>query len=113
MITMLCRFDLDPDVAPSMFCDQYREFEKRLIELGLIQSGSGLGTRISDTPMDTDVASAPRYYSLMHFKDRRQLDNSYDVFAGRTALEAPFEEHQAIKSATTSQIFTCWEAPDN
>lgn len=103
MITMLSRFDLRPGTEFEAFRGEYTAFLELLFAEGLIREAGPLCQRISDTPMDTDISEGPKYYSLMYFHDRAQLDNSYARF------KASMRGHGGVLAGVTNATFTCFE----
>ena len=62
--------------------------------------------------MDTDADGAPRYYVVMSFRDRAQLDASYAYFAEGTAAANHAATHLKLNQGAINHVFTCWEDAD-
>jgi len=106
MIHMLSRFDLKPGVDFHAFRTSYKSFCEQMQAEGLLVQTGELGQRVLDTPMDTDDEHAPKYYSVMSFRDRKQLDAAYAHIASLDAGDKA--EHVAVRDAVLSPVFTCW-----
>ena len=100
---MLSRFDLKSGVATADFQVSYAAFVALLVSEGLIESSGQMCRRLSNTPMDTDAADAPEFYTVMTFCDRSQLDAAYSRFKKTMA------GHEAIFTSVCNATFTCWE----
>jgi len=110
MYTMLSAFDLKPGIELAMFRSRYADFMSAMCEAGLVESAGPLQLRVSNTPMDTNEAWTHQFFTLMTFRDREQLDASYDVIAGRTG--AGFAEHIDVRRWVKNPVFTCWAEVD-
>ena len=108
MIHMLSRFDLKPGISAEEFKASYALMLDQLRDLDLVETSGPVGERVSDTPMDTDASNAPRFYVLMSFRDRAQLDASYDYLSGGGADREHIRGHLTMHRKTTNQTFTCW-----
>ncbi len=106
---MLSRFDLKHGESPKTFQCEYDGLFARLKSLGLVEATGKIGERVDDTPMDTDDAGAPRFYVLMSFRDRDQLDRAYTYFDGGFADIADQEAHHRVNQAVKNAVFTCWQ----
>ena len=112
MIEMLSRFDLAEGHNLTETEKSYQAFAKEVSARGLLHSAGKIGRRVQNTPMDTDAADAPKYYAIMRFRDRAQMDAAYAFLAEPHESSAFDAFHQALKSTTVNQVFTCWEIPD-
>ncbi|MEM9330409.1 MAG: hypothetical protein AAGA53_03720 [Pseudomonadota bacterium] len=109
MIYMLSKFDLSPDVDFKAFQKDYSEFVQDMRSMDLAVSTGNVGTRIADTPMDTDLDDAPRFYVIMTFRDRDQLDKAYRYIATGQAKPEHLKSHQRVHNAILNPVFTCWQ----
>lgn len=106
MIHMLSAFDLADAQALDDFAEAYAGFLADLKRDDLIVSAGPLGERVADTPMDTDDARDHRYYSVMTFRDRAQLDAAYARIVAKTT--GATGAHQEVMSKVADTVFTCW-----
>ena len=106
MIHMLSRFDLKPEIAIDQFQGNYKTFCKLMQAKGLIVETGKIGQRETGTPMDTDEEHSPKYYSVMSFRDRQQLDQAYAYLAGLD--EHDKAEHVGVRDSVLNPVFTCW-----
>ena len=106
MIHMLSRFDLNPEIAIEQFRENYEAFCHVMQTKGLIVETGKIGEREMETPMDTDEDQAPKYYSVMSFRDRQQLDEAYAYIASLGQHDKP--EHVLVSTAVMNPVFTCW-----
>lgn len=109
MIKMLSRFDLKPGIEREAFEKEYYEFVERAKQKGFVVSTDRIGERIADTPMDTDSEDAQRFYAVMMFRDKEQLDQAYDYMNGGTAHSDDAKPHNVLKYYVRNPVFTCWE----
>ena len=61
----------------------------------------------SDTPMDTDDDRAHTHFSVMSFRDRKQLDHAYAYMLHRRATAT--DSHHDMYSRITNSVFLCWQ----
>lgn len=106
MYKMLSAFDLKAGIDVAVFRTRYAEFMSAMSEAGLVESSSLLQRRVSDTPMDTNDAWTHQFFTVMTFRDRVQLDASYDFIAGRSG--AGVDEHLDVRRWVANPVFTCW-----
>ena len=107
MFHMLTCFDLGPEVDIVTFRDAYMEFVAYMKSQGLVESTGPIGERRRDTKMDTDAARNHRYFVIMSFQDRAQVDAAYACLSPH---EEPAESaHRAVYSKVQNQIFICWQ----
>lgn len=109
MIHMLSKFDLKPETNIEGFAEQYSNFIRELLSLGLIQSAGPIGKRMKDTPMDTAGDVQPEFYTIMSFENRNQLDRSYEYFLSVDASNPEQAAHHALRKMTENQEFICWQ----
>ena len=107
MIHMLSAFNLKPGEDFEAFKLAYADFVDDAIKAGIVAHAEPIGQRVSDTPMDTDDDRTHQYFSIMSFKDRAQLDASYD-YIERHAMPTTKTHVQMYKRIRDS-VFTCWE----
>lgn len=103
MIQMLSAFNLSRGTNLSAFSKTYDSFVASLRDDGLVEASSRVGTRVADTPMDTDDQNQRRYFTLMTFRDRAQLDAAYDRIANDMTA------HLALHQYVADGQFTCWD----
>lgn len=109
MIQMLSRFNLKRDTDFETFERNYYEFFERVKRKGLVETTGKIGQRISDTPMDTDAEDAQKYYVLMSFSDRNQMDQAYEYISSPTADKEDLKPHSEVKLVVCDSVFTCWQ----
>lgn len=109
MIHMLCRFDLAPGVTLDALRAAYARFVSEMREAGLVEGSQEIGTRVGDTPMDTDDMTRQSHFVVMSFRDRTQMDRSYARVAARRISAGAEADHRDFRSAITNEVFTCWE----
>jgi len=107
MIHMLSSFEIKPGEDEAAFKAAYAGFVDDLLKDDLIVSSSPVGTRVSDTPMDTDDDRAHTHFSVMSFRDRKQLDHAYAYLTHRRG-EATGSHHDMYARITNS-VFLCWQ----
>ncbi len=103
---MLSSFDLKPGEPFADFAADYTAFLTDLKEQGIIEDAGPLASRVDDTPMDTDTGRTQRYYSVMQFRDRAQLDAAYSHIEARRTGSA---SHLRMYRRLTNSVFLCWE----
>ncbi len=109
MIHMLCRFDLKPGASMEAVRGYYAQFFKDMKSMGYAEATGEIGTRIDDTPMSTEAPEAQRFYVVMTFRDRAQLDESYAYFTGGHLTPDQLAAHNGIRRWITNEVFTCWD----
>ena len=107
LIHMLSAFELKPDEDETAFRTAYAEFTDDLMKEGLIVEAGPIGTRVANTPMDTDDARAHTHFSLLSFRDRAQLDAAYAHIARRRG--AVTGSHSDMYARITNSVFLCWQ----
>jgi len=110
MIHMLSAFDLKPGEDEAAFGTAYAQFIADLEEADLIAIAGPLGTRVSDTPMDTDDGRAHTRFSVMSFRDRAQMNRAYAYLAHRRG--AATGSHHDMYDRITNAVFLCWQDTD-
>lgn len=111
MIHMLDRFDLRPGVEEDRFRLDFADFAAGLRNEDLIVDSGPVGRREADTPMDTDAAVALRYFVLLSFRDRDQVDAAWAHFSTSMAGPRPIV-CGAVLAAIGESAFTCWRDLD-
>ena len=111
MINMLSSFDLKPGEDFATFAQDYEILLNDLRNAGMIAGAGPLGRRVEATPMDTDEDRTQRYFSVMHFRDRAQLDAAYAHIDARARPGT--ETHLKMYRRLTNTVFLCWEDTDN
>lgn len=107
MFHMLSCFDLKSDEKIDDFNIAYTDFVKQMQILELVESTGPIGRRESDTPMDTDDSRSQKYFVLMSFRDRPQVDAAYAHIMKH--IEPGEVEHDAVYTKVTNPIFICWQ----
>ena len=107
MIHMLSSFDLKPNEDWNMFASDYDHFVNTLQNAGIISGSDPLGKRVNDTPMDTDTERKQSCFSVIHFRDRAQLDSAYaHIEANKQPSTAT---HLRMYRRLSNAVFLCWE----
>ncbi len=109
MIHMLSKFDLRADIDFDEFEQDYLRFVDTIRNSDFIKSADPIGRRIKDTPMDTAGDEEPEFYSIMSFKDRKQLDAAYEYLLNPAVPGNDKIAHQKIHKAVINSVFTCWQ----
>ncbi len=112
MIHMLSRFNLADGASAEQVARGYVRLVTLLRQHDLVAATSRMGQRLDDTPMDTDAGDNRRYFTVMSFRDRAQLDRSYAQLLGDRPGPALAAAHDFIRNSTRDQLFTCWQDPD-
>jgi hypothetical protein len=107
MFHMLTCFNLKPGMELSAVQAAVDAATAHMQELDLVVSNSPIGLRQSGTPMDTDGERNHQYFTTTTFRDRAQVDASYDYIKAHT--EPGFTIHNAVHSKVQDAIFICWE----
>jgi len=106
MIHMLSSFDLKPGEDFNAFAEAYHMFLADLRAQDIIAGAGPLARRVEDTPMDTDEERTQKYFSVMSFRDRAQLDAAYAHIEARRSGTA---SHLRMYRRLTNSVFLCWE----
>ena len=109
MIHMLSRFGLRPGASLGDVQDCYQQLFDHMRAADLVAATGEVGSRIADTPMDTDALDAPTHYVIMSFTNRSQLDASYVHVEDGLLPDGPRAAHNRLKTLITDPVFTCWE----
>ena len=107
MLYMLSSFDLKSGEKFTIFSRDYDAFLTNLIEADIIVGAGPMGKRVTDTPMDTEIAHTQMYYSVMYFRDRAQLDAAYAHIEARG--QPGTATHIKMYRRLTNTSFLCWE----
>ncbi len=110
MIHMLSSFNLRDGEDLETFRADYAAFVADLTQAGIITAAGPIGTRVSDTPMDTDDANPCQLFSILSFRDRAQLDASYTHIEARA--KPGTTTHLQMYMRLRDTVFTCWEDID-
>ena len=106
MIQMISSFDLKADVDFSVFESAYSIFIEDLKTADVIEDARPLGERVKNTPMDTDSERSQTYFSIISFRDRKQLDASYAYIEN---MQQPATgNHILMYSLITNAVFLCF-----
>lgn len=107
MIHMLSAFEIRPGEDETTFETAYRGFVSDLRAEDLIVSAGPVGRRVTGTPMDTDDTRAHTHFSVMSFRDRKQLDHAYAWLTHRKGASAG--SHHDINARIANSVFLCWQ----
>lgn len=107
MIHMLSSFNLRDGESFDRFRADYAQFIAELTEAQVIASAGPIGTRVSDTPMDTDDTNPAQVFSILSFHDRAHLDAAYAHIEARARLGT--KAHIRMYMHLRDTVFTCWE----
>lgn len=107
MIHMLSSFNLRDGQDFDSFRAEYAQFIAELTEARVIASAGPIGTRVSDTPMDTDDANPAQVFCILSFRDRAHLDQAYAHIEARAALGT--KSHIRMYMHLRDTVFTCWQ----
>ena len=107
MIHMLSSFDLNTNEDWNIFASDFDNFINTLKSTGIILGSDPLGHRVDDTPMDTDIERRQRCFSVIHFRDRAQLDSAYAHIQANTQPGTAI--HLRMYRRLTNAVFLCWE----
>ena len=107
MFHMLSCFNLNPGEDIEDFRKAYAGFVDEMKNIGLVESSGPIGQRQSDTPMDTDDERAHRYFAVMSFRDRAQVDAAYGhIMQHRGPADAA---HDRVYTRVADPVFICWQ----
>ena len=112
MFHMLSCFDLKPDENIDSFRSAYARFVDEMKRADLVESTGPIGSRESDTLMDTDDERKHKYFVIMSFRDRNQVDAAYAQI--KKHIEPGLASHDTIYTKVLDPVFICWQdLPDN
>jgi hypothetical protein len=104
---MLTCFKLNRGVEIEDFHKAYTDFVKYMRNQGLVETTGSIGERQNDTRMDTDKERDHKYFVIMSFRDRAQVDAAYAHLKPHTD---PAESvHKAVYSKVQDPVFICWQ----
>lgn len=107
MFHMLTCFDLKPEFTLDEFQRSLDEYTKHMHGLDLVLDRSPIGSRVSDTILDTDEDRKHDYFMIMNFRDRAQSDKAVDYMF---AEEEPGHSiHKEVYSKVDNPVFICWQ----
>ncbi|MDX1400701.1 MAG: hypothetical protein R3245_02165 [Kiloniellales bacterium] len=107
MFHMLSWFDLDPDVDLEDFRADYAVFVAEMQKIDLVESSGPLGQRQNDTPMDTDNERTQRFFVIMNFRDRKQVDDAYAYI--EQYRKPGMKSHTCVYTKVRNAVFICWQ----
>lgn len=107
MFHMLSCFNLKPGENIETFRKVYGDFVADMKSINLVEGTGEIGERQSDTPMDTDEERNHQYFVVMTFKDRAQVDASYEHILKH--VEPGEASHNGILEAVEDPVFICWQ----
>ena len=107
MFHMLSCFDLNPGEEISAFQSDYAAFVDEMKQIDLVESTGPIGIRQSDTPMDTDDEREHRYFVIMSFRDREQVDAAYAHI--KQHIGPSDVTHDSVYTKVLNPVFTCWQ----
>lgn len=107
MIHMLSAFEIKADEDADAFRIAYAGFVDDLRAEDLIVGASPIGRRVADTPMDTDEERNHTHFSVLSFRDRRQLDHAYAWLTHRKGASAG--SHYDMHARIINSVFLCWQ----
>lgn len=110
MFHMLTCFHLRPDVKIEAFRTAYSDFVQYMHRMNLVVTTGPIGERQSDTKMDTDRERDHKYFVLMSFRDRAQVDAAHAHLIPHA--EPAESTHKAVYSKVQTPIFICWQDID-
>jgi hypothetical protein len=107
MFYMLTCFHLKPNVQLDEFRAAYSNFVKYMQGKDLVAGTGAIGERQNDTKMDTDKERDHKYFVLMSFRDRAQVDAAHAHLIPHA--EPAESAHKAVYSKAHNPIFICWQ----
>ncbi|MEM7172350.1 MAG: hypothetical protein AAF530_19440 [Pseudomonadota bacterium] len=107
MFHMLSCFNLKPEGQIGEFRRAYDLFVQEMKVAGLVDGTGPIGERQSDTPMDTDEERDHRYFTLMSFRDRAQVDAAYAHILKH--IEPGEKAHDNVYQMVEDPVFICWQ----
>ncbi|WP_104018381.1 DUF6614 family protein [Roseovarius nitratireducens] len=110
MIHLHSIFDLAPTEDIARFCADHDAFVADMQAAGLVEGAAPLARRVDNTPMDTDTLRRQRWLSVLHFRDRAQMDRAYAHIA-RQDSPGP-ANHRSMYARIVNGVFQCWDFND-
>jgi hypothetical protein len=107
MFHMLTCFHLKPGVELDTFRAAYADFVKYMKKMDLVAGSGPIGERQNDTKMDTDRQRDHKYYVILSFRDRAQVDAAYTHLVPHA--EPAESAHKAVYSRALNPVFICWQ----
>lgn len=104
---MLSCFNLKPGFSIDDFSISLQDFANHMKNLDLMVSVGSIGSRDSETPMDTDEERNHSYFFVTTFLDKGQCDRSYEYILGHTESGDAF--HDAVYKQVEDPVFICYE----
>ena len=107
MFHMLSCFNLKPDDDIDDFRRSYNHFVDEMRNIDLVESSGPIGNRQNDTPMDTDEERDHEYFSVMTFRDRKQVDAAYaHIMKHEGSSDVA---HDSVYTRALNPVFICWQ----
>lgn len=103
---MLSCFNLKSEFSIEEFSLSLQDFADHMKNQNLIVSVGPLGSRDSDTPMDTDEERSQCYFFLTTFLNKAQCDKSYEYILRHT--ESGDDYHDGVFKKVEDPIFICY-----
>ena len=107
MSHMLSCFNLKSGEDIDAFRRAYDDFATYMKSVDLIVDNGPVGERQDDTPMDTDDERDHRYFAVMSFRDRPQVDAAYAYIM--THAEPGESSHNGVYLRVEDPVFICWQ----
>ena len=107
MFHMISCFNLKPGEDIERFRTAYTAFVEEMKAIDLVETTGPIGRRQSDTPMDTDEERDHEYFVILNFRDRQQVDDSYDHIMAH--IGATDTSHQRVIEPVLDPVFICWQ----
>ena len=107
MFHMLSCFNLNSDEEIGTFQSAYLAFVDEMKRIDLVESTGPIGSRQSDTPMDTDDEREHEYFMVMTFRDREQADAAYAHILKHTGPSDA--AHDKVYTRVLNPVFICWQ----
>jgi hypothetical protein len=112
LIHMLSKFDLAGGENIQDFHLSYDKFVDLMRDRDLVDGTGKIGRRVVGSPMDTAGPNEPEFYSVMSFRDRKQLDAAYAYMLDPDADVQSSSTHRQVNKSVTNAVFTCWQDLD-
>jgi len=107
MFHMLSCFDLKSGEDIAVFQSGYMTFVEAMKNIDLVETTGPIGSRQSDTPMDTDDERKQEYFVVMSFRDREQADAAYAHILKH--VRPADAAHDKVYSRVINPAFICWQ----
>ncbi len=110
MFVMLSSFNLRDGESVESCQAAIQAFARHMQAQQMLLSVGPLGTRVANTPMDTDDERELNYFFLSYFESREQSDRAYNLI--EQGAEPSVSIHRAMISKVRDAVFTCWNEID-